>query len=314
MDKPAAVAGERLTQIVATKATELLVFTCSGVMQETTGWRPHDLPSWPKSDKTFRVLLLLGNFMHFANDGVFNFWADVISGPWDHYVYVPGLRDYGGGGTLQLGDDFLGILSQWGLDYNLTVFATHCKTRALFFTGPNVFMAGAPLFPITTGPYFDAAIYACWNDESSLEAVTKHHAVSIASAKQRRDLDVQSLLRSFETVESDFGPASPARQSGLVDRELGPATLVIVSHSSPDEMAASGREAHPFASVCKLGTRRTYEQFAGLGLRYWFCGAPLDLPIMTMRDCPTKLVSNTMVLGNREMTTKEPVIITRNLQ
>jgi len=111
------------------------------MMPETTGWKPSQLPQWPKKDDTFRLLVILGNVAHFAGDMPLVLWPELVNiGDWDHVVYVPGLRDYGGGGTLQLGDEYLARLEQW--DERLTVFGPGCKTKSIYFTGPKVFIAG----------------------------------------------------------------------------------------------------------------------------------------------------------------------------
>ncbi len=292
----------RLTRIITTKATELLVYTFSGVMVETTAWRPDQLPKWPKNAKVFRLLLVLGNVIHLGSEGLAPFWDDVAnSGNWDHVVYVPGVRDYGGGGTMQLGDETLGILETWALDYNMTVVGTNCKTKALYFTGPHVLMAAAPCFPTASESYLDAAVYQCWKrpgttmDETHIEAVESKHDVTSVYAKERLRCDLDSLKRVFENANDTTAGDSCIR--------------AVISHGCPDELAAHTRTEHPFYACFSLGNKKDYTDFNALGAHYWFCGAPTDAPITTMAGSTTKIVSNCFDAGWRKLPTLDPICL-----
>jgi len=161
-----------------------------------------------------------------------------------------------------------------------------------FFETLICLFKGAPCFPTTSHPYYDAAIYERWDDETDVEAVSKRHEVLIPTAKKRLQADVQSLLDALNNWKE-------------------PCTRIVVTHGCPDECAASSRDESPFAATCKLGDKAMYKRFADAGLRYWFCGAPLDKCVMLMRYTKTLLCSNCYMPSDRELPSKEAFTITR---
>ena len=244
----------------------LLFFPFSCVMPESTNWENNKLPRFKKQPNTWRVLLVLGNVAHFAGNMPQLFFASLLklSDDWEHFIYVPGPYDYGGGlmggATLELGDSYLRELSE--LDPRLSVFAFNCPMTSIYFTGPRILVRGAACFPVEPEHYEKALV--CMRAQpyvpkpgdarrsgldaaADREAVEQGRWVTQERAQFRLDKDVETLLKVTE-----------------------PAALghVIVSYGCPDEIAAATRKKSAFHATVKLGNASVYKRFADLGAMY----------------------------------------------